>query len=26
MSGKKPTHELKVKDLETGDYARVGVA
>jgi len=26
MSGKKPTHELCVKDLETQDRGRIGVA
>jgi hypothetical protein len=26
MAGRKPTHELKVKDTETGDTCRVAVA
>lgn len=26
MSGKKPTHEISVKDLETQDRGRIGVA
>ena len=26
MSDKKPTHDLSVKDNETGDYAKIGVA
>ena len=26
MAGKRPTHELKVKDTETGDSGKIGVA